>query len=184
MAVLSVCLASAGCSMCDACKPACQQEQQCKPAPEPACKPAPVCTPECTTPEADIEVLNAVNVPCTTPLAIGYQIDTKKTCDDFDLLVRVEHCGEVLFERLVHLGRPYRTDGDGDRHFHGSIYGELPHIVCANRETLRITGWVIPHASNGDVGAMIDRETNRVHGSEGTIFGQYVPRGWPKAPVH
>jgi len=126
-----------------------------------------------------------VNVPCTTDLLIGYKVDTKCTCDDFDLLVRVEHCDKMLFERLMELGSPYRTDADGDRHFRGSIKGKLPEIICANRDTFKIVGWVIPHSANGDTNAAIDREHERVHGSNDRLchYAQ-VPNGWPPAKTH
>jgi hypothetical protein len=155
--------------------------QACEPCPTASCEP---CTPVCTVPQADIESLHAVNVPCTRELEIGYKLDTKKTCDDMDLLVRVEHCGNVLFERLIHLGRPYRTDYDGDRHFHGSVYGQLPEPVCANRDKLRVLGWVVPHNAAGDTAMALDTENEHVHGADGTAFAAYVPKGWPEARTH
>lgn len=159
----------------------------CETACEPECKPEPceTCTPVCCKPQADIESLHAVNRPCTTDIAIGYQVDTKHTCDDFDLAVHVEHCDKVIFERLIHLGHPYRVDADGDRHFHGAVYGQLPEIICANRDKLKVIGCVIPHGANGDTAAPIDREHERVHSSEDKLLlWARVPGSWPEAKTH
>jgi hypothetical protein len=184
------CLAcSPGCSMNEACQT--DSQDACEPFNDPPCetaceepkKPCKVCTPECCNPRADIEALKAVNVPCTLDLAIGYKVDTECTCDDFDLQVHVEHCGKILFERLIPLRHPYRIDADGDRHYRGSTYGKLPEIICANRDTFKIVGWVIPHSASGDKSAMIDREHERVHGSNDWLWLSQVPKGWPEYKI-
>jgi hypothetical protein len=169
---LGVMVASVGCS--STCRTPC--ETQCRPC-ESKCVP-------CGRPDADIEVLRAVNIPCTKELAIAYHVDTEKTCEELDLHVRVEHCGKVLFEKLVHLNPPYKTDFDGDRHSRGTIYGELSEVVCGNRERLVVIGHVLPHSAGGDLTASLDRERERVHNSDSTIFGPHVSRSWPVSEVH
>ena len=173
------CLAgSIGCSMNQTCKTDCE-----KPC-EPVCKPKPckVCSAECCNPQGKIRKLRAVNVPCTTDLLVGYKVETMQTCDEYDLLVRIEHCDQVIFERLINLGKAYKTDANGNRHFRGSITGKLPNIICGDRKTLIASGCLIPHSASGDPAAGIDHEREHVDGSNDTLlWGSRVPLGWPPA---
>jgi hypothetical protein len=197
-------MASADCGACGQ-KATCGQKTACGSPCQPACKPANTCKPAkcktvcktdpcdpckktmvtvCEKPGADIEALKAINPKCSTDLCIGYQVDVQRTCDEFDLLVQVKHCKNVVYQKLIHLDTPYRTDKDGDRHFHGSLSDQLSEVISADRGTLQVVGYVIPRSANGDIAARLDRERESVHESNKTLFGiARIPSNWPSVEM-